>query len=107
MSFDFAELVYGTLNGLYAPGYGVSGVENAFAENKPCMNLYHQAFDAYQRLCDRLGVIDEDDDIEITYNSFSEICRIMALHMYHYGVSFSKLTPAQQKCAAQSIIESI
>lgn len=39
MSFDFAVLVYNTLNGLYRPDCGVLGVENAFAENSTCTGL--------------------------------------------------------------------
>lgn len=105
MSSDFALLVYNTLNGLYRPDCGVLGVENAFAESTPCTNLYSQAFDAYQRLCDRLGVIDEDEDVQIIFDSLSDICKIMSLEMYRYGATFSQLTPEQMDIAAKSITD--
>lgn len=103
MSSDFAILVYNTRKGLYRPNCGVLGVNNAFAENSTCAMLYSQAFDAYQRLCDRLGVIDEDKDVQIIFDAFSDICKIMALEMYHYGEIFSQLTSEQMDIAAKSI----
>ena len=88
MKEDFVNSVYNTLNGVYLPGRGVPGVENAFAEGKPCMELYYDAYDAYQRLCNRLGVVDEDKDVEIIFHSFMEISRVLGTKMYHYGALF-------------------
>lgn len=69
--------------------------------------LLVQAFDAYQRLCDRLGVIDEDEDVQIIFDSLSDICKILSLKMYRYGAAFSQLTPAQMHIAAKSITDTI
>ena len=44
--------------------------------------------EAYQRLCERLGVQDEDDDVEIIINSLLNIQRETAYHMYYYGAKF-------------------
>ena len=85
MHKDYAEYVYSTLIGTYVPGAGASGVENAFADGQPCQELYSKAYDAYQRLCDRLGVIDEDDDVEVIFDAFLSMCKILGIKMYHYG----------------------
>ena len=90
MTTEFAEQVYNTLTGQYSQStYGVPGVENTFAPGQPCQLLYRDAFDAYQRICDRLGVIDEDDDLEIIMNALLDIGQITGMHMFHYGVIFS------------------
>ena len=91
MPEQFDEQVYNTLNGLYLPGWNIPGVENAFAEGTECMQLYIKASDAYERLCDKLGGVDEDRDVEIIFNSFLSICKILGLKMYHYGYLFTKL----------------
>ena len=93
MQTSFAEQVYSTLNGEYVPGHGISGVDNAFAEGAICTKWYADAYDAYQRLCDRLGVIDEDPDVEIIFRSFMEIGRTMGIQMFYYGQLFYRQTP--------------
>ena len=85
-----AEEVYRTLCGLYSKGVGVPGVENAYAAGKQCMILYGEAYDAYQRVCDKLGVVDDDPDMEIIFNNFLEIEEIMGIQMYHYGAQFGE-----------------
>lgn len=89
MHESFSEQVYNTLNGLYRPEWNIPGVENAFQEGKPCMQLYSAASDAYSRLCDRLGVIDEDEDVEIIFNTFMQISKILSLKMFYYGATLS------------------
>ena len=85
-----AEEVYRTLCGLYSKGLGIPGVENAYAPGEQCMILYGEAYDAYQRICDKLGVVDEDPDMEIIFNNFLEIEEIMGIKMYHYGARFGE-----------------
>ena len=87
---QFIEDVYNTLEGCLVAAACVPGVENLYAEGKHCMELYAEIQDAYGRLCDRLGVQDEDADVEIITNrpvgngfirSVSEItdCHVAAL----------------------------
>ena len=64
MKENKAKSIYDSLIGTYIPSAAAPGIDNAFAPGQPCMVLYEQAYDAYQRLCDRLGVVDEDDDVE-------------------------------------------
>ena len=58
-----AEEVYFTLLGEACEP--VSGVENAFADGSVCDRCYSEMLDAYERLRDRLGVAEEDADVEI------------------------------------------
>lgn len=85
MEHTDATHVYNTLIGAYIPGCGVPGVENAFAEDAPCLKLYSNALDAYQRLCDRLNVLDEDDDVEVIFQSLLMISQILGEKMFYYG----------------------
>lgn len=58
-----------------------SGVENAFADGAICDRCYSEMLDAYARLCDQLGVQDEDADMEIIIIALrtitDEICFLM------------------------------
>lgn len=83
---QFVESVYDTLQGsLLTP---VPGVEDLFAAGKPCARWYREMLAAYGRLCDRLGVPDEDPDIETIINSLLSIQRELCGKMYEYGTKF-------------------
>ena len=90
MENEFIESVYDTLCGLLIEEAQVPGVENIFAEGKACMNWYKEILAAYGRLRDRLGVRDEDEDVEIIMDAFLSICRKTGYHMYRYGALFGE-----------------
>ena len=76
-----AELIYESLIGeLVEP---IRGVPNAFAQGSRCDDGYRQMLEAYERLRERLGVTDEDDDVEIIIDSLLAIQRELCLEMYH------------------------
>ena len=85
----FAQRVYETLSGFLEDEYAVAGVHNAFEDGSLCSELYGKMLAAYSRLCDRLSVVDEDNDVEEIINSLLEICRILSLDMFTYGVKFA------------------
>ena len=77
---DIAELVYESLTGdLIVP---IKGVPNAFESRSFCEGKYQEMLDAYARLRDRLGVIDEDADVEIIIDSLLAIQRELCLKMF-------------------------
>ena len=88
MEQDFKEMVYNTLCGQLEEEFCVPGVENLYEEGKPCMNWYSEMLDAYGRLRERLGVKNEDKDVETMIRCFLSICEEEAYHMYHYGAKF-------------------
>lgn len=67
----------------------VPGVENAFAPGKPCAKTYGEIREAYLRLCQRLGVQEEDGDLETIVRGFftitDELCRTMYFCGAKYG----------------------
>lgn len=87
---QFIEDVYYTLGGQLVQEACVAGVENLYAEGKNCEKWYADILDAYERLRDRLGVQEEDEDVEIIIDSFLSICRETGYHMYLYGTQFGK-----------------
>lgn len=95
MEETFTEQVFNTLNGYYISDYNVPGVKNAFAAGQPCLRLYCDAMNAYQRLCSRLGVGEEDGDLEIMVNAFADISKILCLKMYYYGALFGEKEAAE------------
>ncbi len=84
----FEEYVYESLQGTLVNPH--PEVKNLFKEGMPCDQWYSDMLDAYQRLCVRLGVSNEDDDVEIIVNSLLNIQREMAFHMYYYGAKFKE-----------------
>ena len=93
MNRCFAEEVYESMQGLLVQEAHIAGVENAFEDGKPCAKWYCDMLDAYGRLCDRLGVTDEDQDVEVIISSLLHIQKELCLTMYQYGTVFGTQQP--------------
>lgn len=85
---QFMKDVYNTLGDQLEDDACVPGVENLYTEGKPCIRWYSEMLDVYGRLCDRLGMKNDDEDVEIIINSFLSICQEVGYHMYYYGAKF-------------------
>ena len=79
------EKIYESLRDYLRPEYRVPGVENLFADGMPCAKMYDEMMDAYERLRERLGVAEEDDDVETIINSLCGIEIAVAMKMFDYG----------------------
>ena len=88
MKQTLMECAYETMACGVLEAYQMPGVEDAFAPGSYCMDLYTKALDAYARLCNRLGVKDEDNDVEIIFYSFLQIQKELCYRMYRYGAQF-------------------
>ena len=84
MQYTF-ENVYDTLNGLVSGEYALPDIENAFADGSECDQLYAELSEAYERLRDRLGVVDEDADVEVIIGNMLAMQHILCEKMFHYG----------------------
>lgn len=82
------EYVYDSLQGTVCNPH--PQVENLFGEGKPCQRWYGDMLAAYARICDRLGVADEDADVEIIITCLRRIEREVAYQMFCYGVQFER-----------------
>ena len=75
-----AELVYESLIGeLMEP---IENVPNAFEPGSYCDEQNQEMLKAYARVRDRLGVVDEDEDIEVIIESLLDIQRILCVEMF-------------------------
>ena len=81
----FDNMVYYTLLGEISQPFQVPGVENAYADGSECDRFYNEVCDAYERLRLRLGVRDEDPDVEIIIGNLLSIQHTLCLKMFHYG----------------------
>ena len=88
MNPTFIDRVYETLVQDVVDIYRVPGVDYLFDAGQPCMQLYCQALDAYQNLCQRLGETDEDKDVETIFRAFLQMEREIGYRMYEYGAQF-------------------
>ncbi len=82
---ELRERIYYSLLGQYVKRYELPEVENLFAPDGECAKLYGQMLDAYERLCKRLGVVDEDADVEVIISNLLAIQKKLCLKMFDYG----------------------
>ena len=87
---DFVEYVYYSAIGQLSQEEAVPGVENLFADGSICDGLYAQVLEAYERLRERLGVLNEDDDVEIIIDNLLEIGDRIGYEMYRCGALFGR-----------------
>ena len=88
MKERFIDLVYQTVIGELELDYELPGVENSFEEGSLCDQAYEQMRGAYDRLLHRLGLENEDLDLETIIHCMTVIQKEIAYQMYRYGVHF-------------------
>ena len=85
MKTELWEQVYESMACHVVEAYRMPGVEDAFSHGSFCMEKYNEMRDAYDRLCDRLGVIDEDEDVECIIHCYMAMQRELCKRMFFYG----------------------
>ena len=90
MECSMFDRVYDTVKGVGDRDEWVEGVENLFLPGSACENDYFEMLDAYERLCERLGVQDEDADVEKIIRCFMDMERRISRAMFECGVRLSK-----------------
>lgn len=88
MDYSSVSDIYDTLQGVMEPYAQIQGVKDAFAPGTVRSHRYEEITAAYERLRNRLGVTDEDLDVEIIINSFMDIQKELCFKMYAYGAQF-------------------
>lgn len=96
MSHYSIQDIYDTLCGDLLPDACVPGVENAFAPGSACERLYAEACDAREQVCQRLGVRDEDPDLERVFSALLDIARELSFHMYLLGRTLPRQTGTEE-----------
>ena len=86
-NYTFEDVYYSML-GEMEESVALSNVENAYTSGGECDRLYIEIHNACRSLCNRLGVPDEDADVELILGNFSAIQRILCERMFHYGQLF-------------------
>ncbi len=76
------QKIYDTMRGLLEEWARVPWVDNAFEEGSRCACAYEDMRSAYERLCERLGVCDEDQDLDIIVDSMEAIQEELCERMY-------------------------
>ena len=93
-STEFKSLIYDLGNGsLDFEHFAVEEskyVKNEYEEGEKCYELYSGMYDAYERVCKRLGNPDSEDcDVEIIISNLLDIGRHLSMKMYDYGWYFA------------------
>lgn len=88
----FKEKIYYLMIGAFDidryPIQESKNVANEYEEGEFCDKVYEEVYDANRRICERLGV-NEDEDLELIINNLLDIGRHLSMKMYDYGVLFS------------------
>ena len=84
MNEELFQQVYDTVRGLRVSDVA-EGVENAFEPGSFCDRRYGEMLAAYARLCERLGVREEDADVEVIISALLDIQEALCRMMFHYG----------------------
>lgn len=84
----FADMVYDTLSGNLHGQYAVPGVEDAFAAGSECLRLYEEMTAVRDQLQSRVGLPEEDEDVERIISILESVQRILAIKMFDYGQKF-------------------
>ena len=80
---DLVDEIYDSLRGdLINP---LPWVRNAFEAGSICMDTYQEILEAYERLRQRTGVADEDEDVKVMIDGFETIQKILCKEMYRLG----------------------
>ncbi len=83
------EYVYDSMQGTLIDPH--PEVKNLFEDGMPCEKWYDEMLKAYLRVCNRLGIADEeDDDVEIIITCLRRIEREAAYQMFRYGAQFER-----------------
>lgn len=85
-----AEWAYESMACCVKDWYRMPGVEDAFQIGSYCESCYQDIWEAYERLRERLGVVDEDKDVEIIIRAYEDVQQELCLRMYHYGAKFGE-----------------
>lgn len=89
---ELRQMIFDLMNGsIDLKSYPVTEskyVANEFERGKFCEIAYEKVYNANRRLCQRLGV-EEDEDIESIINNLLCISKYLCFKMYDYGSYFS------------------
>ena len=84
------EDIYLTMIGQLVAGPWEDKVQNLFGPGMPCDRLYNRVYDLKIRLNKRLGVFDEDPDVELMIDTLLEIGEIQSYEMLLCGWNLAK-----------------
>ena len=93
---EIIDDVYYSLQGVLAPEARIPWVNDMFFSNSTCDRAYDQMLRAYDRLRGRLGVPDEDGDVETIINSLLEIQQILGYEMFRCGMEYARRPAGEQ-----------
>ena len=87
---DIFEEVYDSAKGELLEEFRLDWVRNQFTPGSPCDLAYGEMLDAYARLRDRLGVGDEDPDVEIMRDCQDRITYQLCRELFRSGMVYQQ-----------------
>ena len=90
MQEKFVDLLYNTLTGQMADGYGIPNVQDAYDIGGCCCQLYENVCEARERLRQKMMLPEgeDDPDVLLILDTMEKIQRNLAREMYNYGQEF-------------------
>lgn len=91
MDMNFLDDIYLTLQGALIPQAAVPWVPNLFIPNGYCEREYTRMREAYERVCTRLCVDTEDDDLNTMVQAMEKIQEVCCKEMFRLGMEYAAL----------------
>jgi len=85
---DIIDDIYYSMLGQIVPEESISWVENAFSAGSNCEENLIKIYAARDRLLERLGICEEDEDLECILDSFLTNQYILCRKMFFYGLHY-------------------
>ena len=95
-AMNIEERVYRSLIGSLIPECRLAWVENIFVPGHSIYAYYNEMLSAYERLRERLGVVDSDEDVEEIICSLLSYGEIAAIKMFDYGRKYQQMLDRQE-----------
>ena len=88
---EIQELVYSSLLDELVPEYQLPWVQPIFIPRHPCYEEYAKMHEVYMHLRERLGVEEEDEEVERIIDALLAHGKILALEMFRYGRMYERM----------------
>ena len=88
---EIDEQVYSSINGTLIRECRLPWVKTIFVPGHPPHENYGYMQDAYAHLCERMGDVEEDPDVEVIIDSLLRYAKIIGLEMFKYGRLYEKM----------------
>ena len=80
-----ADFIYDLMTGEINRGVEGNPLEDIIPEDKFFESTIEEIYEARLRICDKMGDLDKNSDLQIITDGYSDLCRYLCKKMFAYG----------------------